>query len=87
MAPAFAAKAAPAEPMGFTMHFHMGGNFDASFEMNVTQGQTKEKASVTKKRKSDAAKKPAPTPQPAHGPTMPMPESSYPTPHSGITAY
>jgi hypothetical protein len=44
--------------MGFTMHFHMGGNFDASFDMNVTQGQAKQKASVAKKRKSDAAKKP-----------------------------
>src|SRR5208283_713639 len=26
------------QPMGFTMHFHVGGNFDAAFEMNVTQG-------------------------------------------------
>jgi len=32
----------PASPTGFTMHFHMGGNFDASFEMNVTQGKEKQ---------------------------------------------
>ena len=44
------------QPMGFTMHFHVGGNFDAAFEMNVTQGQAKQKASPAKKRKVDAAK-------------------------------
>ncbi len=41
--------------MGFTMHFHMGGNFDASFEMNVTQGQAMQETSPAKKQKSSAA--------------------------------
>jgi hypothetical protein len=59
--------------MGFTMHFHMSGSFDASFEMNVTQGQAKEKASVAKNRKSDAAKKPE------HSPHV--------TPPSGSSSY
>jgi len=68
-----------ASPMGFTMHFHMGGNFDASFDMNVTQGQAKEKASVAKKRKSDAAKNTdhsIPPMPPSTGSAVP-PASSY----------
>ena len=44
------AKPAP-EPTGFTMHFHMGGNFDASLEVNVTQGKAKQKANPVKTTK------------------------------------
>ena len=41
----------PAEPQSVDMkvHFHMGGNFDACFEMNVTQGQAEQKQSAAKK--------------------------------------
>jgi len=81
-----APKAAAPEPVGFTMHFHMGGNFDASLEMNVTQGQAKEKVSVAKKRKSDAATKPVPYLQPMTPGTALPPQSSNPTPH-GTVAY
>jgi len=70
-----------ASPMGFTMHFHMSGSFDAAFAMNVTQGQAKEKASVAKKRKTDAAKKPQSFLQPVPQGTAPsgsaVPPSSY----------
>jgi len=76
-----APKAATPEPMGFTMDFHMGGNFDASFEMNVTQGQAKQKASVAKKRKTDAAKKPQsfllPVPQGTAPSGSAVPPSNY----------
>lgn len=70
------------EPMGFTMHFHMGGNFDASFEMNVTQGQAKKKASPAKKRKSDVATSVGPYAQPPSGPDS-TPSGTYPQPPSG----
>ena len=50
--------ATPAAPMGFTMHFHIGGNFDASFDMNVSEGQAKQKESPAKKRRGDAARRP-----------------------------
>ncbi len=59
------------EPMGFTMHFHMGGNFDASFEMNVTQGKAKQKESPAKKRKMQQDCRPA---------TPTITPSGYPTP-------
>jgi hypothetical protein len=39
-------------PMGFTMHFHMAGSFEASFEMNVTQKPAKPKESSAKKHKA-----------------------------------
>ncbi len=45
-------------PMEYSMKFHVGGNFDASFEMNVTQGQAKQKESPAKKQKSSAAQPP-----------------------------
>jgi len=62
--------------MGFTMHFHVGGNFDAAFEMNVTQGQAKQKASPAKKRKMQQDNGPPEnnrTPSPYRGPIPSLP--------------
>jgi hypothetical protein len=58
---------APAAPMGFTMHFNIGGSFHASFDMDVTQGQAKQKAA--KKHKSGAAKQSKATPIPSLTPS------------------
>lgn len=65
-------KPAPEKPTGFTMHFHMGGNLDASFEMNVAQGKTEQKESPAKKRKMQQDNR-----QPAN---PAIPPSGYTTP-------